>query len=146
MGDARAGPLDFGRSTCCAGRERIALLIGNRSYTTEIASPYDIAFLEGVLKRLGFEVTTVRDAGLVSLHEAVNAHVRRDRQSGGDAISFFYYSGHWAADGATNYLIPGDVTKIKSALRVRSGLFSATSISRSNFWTVPAPRLQSLAV
>jgi len=61
--------------------------------------------------------------GLVSLHEAFNAHVRRDRQSGADAISFFYYSGHWAADGATNYLIPVDVTKIKSALKVRGGLF-----------------------
>jgi formylglycine-generating enzyme required for sulfatase activity len=96
--------------------KRIALLIGNEAYTTEVgrlSNPHnDIALLEGVLKRLGFDVTIVRDAGLASLHQAVNTHVRRVRQSGPDTVGFFYYSGHGAADGATNYLIPVDVKTI----------------------------------
>jgi formylglycine-generating enzyme required for sulfatase activity len=41
---------------------------------------------------------------LASLHQAVNIYVRRVRQAGPDAAGFFYYSGHGAADGATNYL------------------------------------------
>jgi len=95
---------------------RIALLIGNEGYSAEIgrlSNPRnDVALLEGVLKRLGFDVTTVRDAGLAGLHQAVNAYTRRIRQAGQGAVSFFYYSGHGAADGTTNYLIPVDVKTI----------------------------------
>src|SRR5436190_3006405 len=93
--------------------KRIALLIGNQSYSSEIgrlANPHnDIALLEQTLKGLGFEVTTVRDAGLAALHQAVNAYARRVRTAGTNAIGFFYYSGHGAADAGINYLIPVDV-------------------------------------
>src|SRR5215831_1272471 len=103
-------------ATKALAEKRVALLIGNQSYAPEVgrlSNPgNDVALLEGVLKRLGFDVTTVRDAGLASLHQAVNAHVRRVRQSGPDTVGFFYYSGHGAADGATNYLIPVDAKTI----------------------------------
>ena len=93
--------------------KRIALLIGNQSYTSEIgrlANPHnDIALLEKTLKSLGFEVSTVRDAGLAALHQAVNSHTRRVRVAGPNAVGFFYYSGHAAADAGINYLIPVDV-------------------------------------
>jgi uncharacterized caspase-like protein len=96
--------------------KRIALLIGNQSYTTEIgrlSNPHnDIALLESVLKRLGFDVTIVRDVGLAGLHQAINSYARRVRQAGPDTVGFFYYSGHGAADGTTNYLIPVDVKTI----------------------------------
>jgi hypothetical protein len=104
-----------GASSALADK-RVALLIGNQGYAPEVgrlSNPgNDVALLEGVLKHLGFDVTTVRDAGLASLLQAVNAHVRRVRQAGPDAVGFFYYSGHGAADGATNYLIPVDVKTI----------------------------------
>jgi len=93
--------------------KRIALLIGNQGYTSEIgrlANPHnDIALLEKALKDLRFEVTTARDAGLAALHQAVNAYARRVRAAGPNAVAFFYYSGHGAADAGTNYLIPIDV-------------------------------------
>ena len=58
--------------------KRIALLIGNEAYTREIGrltNPHnDVALLEQTLKGLGFEVTTVRDAGLAALHQSVNAY------------------------------------------------------------------------
>src|SRR5262245_20064364 len=93
--------------------KRMALLIGNQSYSSTIgalANPHnDVALLETSLKGLGFDVVTVRDAGLASLHQAVNAYARRVQAAGPNAVAFFYYSGHGAADAGTNYLIPVDV-------------------------------------
>ena len=93
--------------------KRIALLIGNQTYTAEIgvlANPHnDVALLERTLKGLGFEVATLRDADLATLTRAVNGYARRLAAAGQDAVGFFYYSGHGASDGATNYLIPTDV-------------------------------------
>jgi len=92
--------------------KRIALLIGNESYTSEIgrlANPHnDVTLLEHALKGLGFEVATTRDAGLGALTRAVNAYARRMQSAGPNAVGFFYYSGHGASDGSTNYLIPVD--------------------------------------
>jgi hypothetical protein len=55
---------------------RVALLIGNEAYASEIGRPAnphnDVALLEQALKGLGFDVATVRDAGLVALTRAIN--------------------------------------------------------------------------
>jgi hypothetical protein len=98
-------------------QKRLALLIGNQNYTGEISrlgNPHnDIALLGERLSGLGFEVTSVRDAGFNALQQAINGHVRRTQAAGPGAISFLYYSGHGAQDGTTqtNYLIPIDVTE-----------------------------------
>jgi uncharacterized caspase-like protein len=93
--------------------KRLALLIGNEAYTSAIgrlANPHnDVALLEQTLKVVGFEVVSLRDAGLGALNRAVNAYARRVQVAGSGAIGFFYYSGHGASDGNTNYLIPVDV-------------------------------------
>jgi uncharacterized caspase-like protein len=93
--------------------KRFALLIGNQGYGSEIGrlvNPHnDVALLEKALKGLRFEVTTLRDAGLAALTTAVNAYARRVKAAGPNAVGFFYYSGHGAADAGTNYLIPVDV-------------------------------------
>src|SRR5262249_5341026 len=93
--------------------KRMGLLIGNEGYASEIgrlSNPHnDVALLERTLKGLGFEVVTVRDVGLGALTRAVNAYARRVQVAGPNAVGFFYYSGHGASDGATNYLIPVDV-------------------------------------
>jgi hypothetical protein len=128
--------------------KRVALLIGNESYSTEIgrlSNPHnDVTLLEGVLKGLGFEVTTARDAGLASLHQAVNAYVRRVRQAGPDAVGFFYYSGHGAADDATNFLIPVDVKTVDDAelwdqsLRLQRAACSMPSCRHATIAPLPA--------
>jgi len=93
--------------------KRMALLIGNEGYASEIgrlSNPHnDVALLERNLKVLSFEVITVRDVGLGALTRAVNAYARRVQAAGPNAVGFFYYSGHGASDGSTNYLIPVDV-------------------------------------
>jgi uncharacterized caspase-like protein len=100
-------------ATSALAENRIALLIGNQGYSKEIGplgNPFnDVALLEASLKRLDFDVTVVRDAGLGALTRAVNTHARRLRAAGPNALGFFYYSGHGAADAGTNYLIPIDV-------------------------------------
>jgi len=92
---------------------KIALLVGNEDYRGEsgrLANPHnDVALLEQALKGLGFEVMTVHDAGLGALTRAVNGYARRVQAAGPNAVGFFYYSGHGASDGSTNYLIPVDV-------------------------------------
>jgi len=97
----------------------VALLIGNEAYASVIgrlANPRnDVALLEQALKGLDFEVVTVRDAGLGALTRAVNAYARRLQAAGPNAIGFFYYSGHGASDGTTNYLIPVDVKTTETA-------------------------------
>jgi uncharacterized caspase-like protein len=93
--------------------KRFALLIGNEAYESAIGrlgNPHnDVALLEQALKGLGFEVAVERDDGLGALTRAVNAYVRRLHVAGPNVVGFFYYSGHGASDGTTNYLIPVDV-------------------------------------
>lgn len=98
--------------------KRIALLIGNESYSAEIgrlSNPHnDVALLEKALKRLGFEVVVEQNASLGALTRTVNAYARRLQAAGPNAVGFFYYSGHGASDGTTNYLIPIDVKTSES--------------------------------
>jgi hypothetical protein len=105
-------------SAASAQDKRIALLIGNEAYASDIGqlvNPHnDIALLEQTLKGLGFEVVTVRDAGLGTLYQAINAYARRLQAAGPTVVGFFYYSGHGASDGNTNYLIPIDVKTIEA--------------------------------
>jgi hypothetical protein len=98
--------------------KRIALLIGNEAYSGAIGrlnNPHnDVALLEQALKGLGFEVSVERDVGLGALTRAVNAYTRRLQAAGQNAVGFFYYSGHGASDGSTNYLIPVDVKTVET--------------------------------
>ena len=102
-------------ATCASAQteKRFALLIGNQSYSSAIGAltnPHnDVALLEKTLKSLGFEVVVERDAGLGAMTRAVNSYARRLAAAGPGAVGFFYYSGHGAADGSVNYLIPVDV-------------------------------------
>src|SRR5262249_23728934 len=99
--------------TAAQAEKRIALLIGNEAYASQIgqlANPHnDVALLEQALKGLDFEVVTLHDAGLGALTRAISAYSRRVQAAGSNGVGFFYYSGHGASDGSTNYLIPIDV-------------------------------------
>ena len=79
-------------SSVAHAEKRIALLIGKQAYGNEIGrltNPHnDIALLEKALKGLGFEVTSVRDAGLAGLHQAVNAYARRVKAAGPNTVGF----------------------------------------------------------
>jgi tetratricopeptide (TPR) repeat protein len=99
---------------------RIALLIGNQSYEPSVGplkNPHnDIALVKSALLRVGFaeaNITIVRDAGRVAMLEAIETFAGRVDAAGPGAISFFYYSGHGAAnDRRDNFLIPVDVSEL----------------------------------
>jgi formylglycine-generating enzyme required for sulfatase activity len=94
---------------------RIALLIGNQVYAPKVGllkNPHDdVALVGAALKQLGFQVTILKDADYRAMDVAIKRFVTDVRSKGKSTISFFYYSGHGAANPDTqiNYLIPVDV-------------------------------------
>jgi Caspase domain len=95
--------------------QRLALLIGNQGYSAQVGplqNPInDIMLLGKALSSLGFKVTSVQDADYRAIDTAVKRHIQAVRKVGPNTLSFFYYSGHGAANPDTdiNYLIPVDV-------------------------------------
>src|SRR6516225_5107416 len=97
-----------------AAETRIALIVTNGAYSgtvlSRLDSPYkDGEILSAALAKAGFEVLPiVRDANQQTMRTALNDYARKLRRAGGDAVGFFYYSGHGAAfaERGENYLIP----------------------------------------
>ena len=88
--------------------DRIALMIGNSVYehVTPLPNPgNDAADLGAALRRLGFEVTTVPDAGLADLNYALRQFARR---SSGVEVALVFYAGHGMEMDGVNYLVPVD--------------------------------------
>jgi carboxyl-terminal processing protease len=93
---------------------RIALLIGNQGYATEVGplkNPYrDVAIVGAALAKVGFEILApVRDANRDQILFAAHDFADRLHAAGPDAVGFFYYSGHGVAVGGDNFLIPVNV-------------------------------------
>ena len=93
---------------------RLALIIANKDYTAKVgplANPHkDAALMERALKRHKFSVRIVRDPRRSALLREVDRYAGDLAAAGDDAVGFFYYSGHGAADPTSrrNYLIPVD--------------------------------------
>ena len=88
--------------------ERIALVIGNSVYQHVSALPNpgnDAADLGASLRRLGFDVTAVPDAGLAELTRALRQFARR---SSGVEVALVFYAGHGMEMDGVNYLVPVD--------------------------------------
>ena len=98
-----------------AEARRLALLIGNQAYTREVgllSNPIkDVELVAASLKQIGFaegDIAIIRNADRTAILEAVDTYADRLAQSGDEAVGFFYYSGHGAANNRDrrNYLIP----------------------------------------
>lgn len=85
--------------------KRIALLIGNQSYSAGIGvlkNPHaDIVLVGNALRSLDFKVTEIKDADYKSIDTALKRHIQTVRREGEGTISFVYYSGHGA--GANDF-------------------------------------------
>ena len=99
-----------------AAEARIALIVTNQAYTqagARLANTHrDGDVVKAALENVGFKVWVVRDTtNEGALLQAIGEHVQRLAVAGPDAVGFFYYSGHGAADrpNGENYLIPTDV-------------------------------------
>jgi formylglycine-generating enzyme required for sulfatase activity len=94
-------------------QKRIALVVTNQAYTqagARLANTHrDGDLVKAALETVGFTVWVVKDtADERTLMQSVAQHLRRLAEAGPDAIGFFYYSGHGAADrpNGENFLIP----------------------------------------
>ena len=71
---------------------RIALLVGNQAYTPKVGllkNPHeDVALIGAALKRLGFEVTILKDADYRAMDVAIKRFITDVRTKGKGAISF----------------------------------------------------------
>lgn len=116
-----AGLLLAAATSTAEDQARIALLIGNKGYTLKVGplkNPHhDIALVGAALKKINFDVTLIEDADYRTMDTAIKQFVDKVRRAGPGAISFFYYSGHGAANPDTqiNYLIPVDVADSDNA-------------------------------
>jgi len=89
-----------------AGAERrIALVIGNGAYkAAPLKNPVnDARDMAASLKRLGFDVTLLTDAGQQQMDAAVREFGLKLRQGG---AGLFYYAGHGLQVAGENYLVP----------------------------------------
>ena len=99
---------------------RLALLIGNQTYTGKIQSlknPHnDIKTVGKALQVVGFKVTPLQDAGRRQMLSAVKTFAAELAKGGPSAVGFLYYSGHGVArpEDRGNYLIPIDLKDTSS--------------------------------
>lgn len=117
---------------------RFALLIGNQAYSGEIKAlknPHnDVNLIAGALKKVGFtNITILKDATRVQMLEAFDNFTEKVQNAGPNTVSFFYYSGHGAADRShTNYLIPVNVRQLSSKTSWYSSVKLQQIIDRLN--------------
>ena len=92
-----------------AEEPRTALLIANGDYVHfgRLPNPVPEARALGdALKKLGFDVTLVADAGRERMLDALADYETKLRDRRG--VAFFHYGGHAVQVGGKNYLIPAD--------------------------------------
>ncbi len=101
--------------------KRMALLIGNQKYAAEVGrlkNPVnDVNLIAASLRQIGFaagDIKIVKDAIRRDVLRAIDRHANALKDAGPDAIGFFYYSGHGAANkqDKRNYLIPVGVKRL----------------------------------
>ncbi len=91
-----------------AGQGRVALVIGNGEYEHMSVLPNptnDAADVGAALQRLGFDVTSVVNAGIDALVDEMEVFRRK---SAGADVALVFYAGHGIEVQGTNYLIPVD--------------------------------------
>ena len=87
---------------------RVALVVGNSTYVHigRLPNPgNDAADMTAALRRLGFAVTSVRDADRNAMSEALRVFTR---ESAGADVSLVFYAGHGLEMDGVNYLVPVD--------------------------------------
>jgi hypothetical protein len=98
-----------------AQEQRLALLIGNKSYAPQVGTlnnpGNDVAIIARSLEEAGFKVKVVLDASRATMLREINTYSIALGSLGPGAVGFFYYSGHGVSRPQydTNYLIPVDV-------------------------------------
>src|SRR5215470_16694689 len=94
--------------------KRIALLIGNQAYASDIGplkNPHkDIRVVAAALAKVGLErITQIKDANRNQILGAIHDFADQLGAAGEDPVGFFYYSGHGLAVAGDNFIVPINV-------------------------------------
>ena len=110
-------------------RERLALVIGNASYTEgPLRNPVnDSRLIADTLRKVGFEVLEYENMSQREMKRAIRTFGDKLDGLSEDAVGLVYYSGHGIQADNTNYLIPVDA-KISSEADLDIEAVSASSI------------------
>jgi uncharacterized caspase-like protein len=98
----------LGVSSSCAEEKRVALVIGNGSYSSAPRLPNprnDAGDVASALKRNGFETIVGLDLDQLGMQDAAIRFARAARDAD---VALFYYSGHALQFAGANYLMPVD--------------------------------------
>lgn len=110
---------------CAYAETRNALIVGNSTYSTlqTLRNPAsDAALIETTLKRLGFNVITIKDATQADLRQSIRDFGDRVAAAGDGSIALFYYAGHGIQLDGVNYIIPIDARISKARDVVIDGI------------------------
>ena len=92
-------------------QNRYALVIGNASYANSpLKNPInDAVAISESLKRLKFDVITVKDGDIITMQRALNEFSVKIKNDPG-SVRLFYYSGHGSQLEGKNYLMPINIS------------------------------------
>jgi hypothetical protein len=120
-----------------ADERRIALIVSNSAYAPVLPqlpnAHEDGAAIAASLRNVGFEVREARDVDQQTLREEILGFVRSLKDDNSNTVSFFYFSGHGAADRdmqGENFIIPVR-SKIESAEELRARAVSLQEVIKS---------------
>jgi len=95
-----------------AGEARVALIIGNNSYSGGLRplrnAVNDAVLIAGTLRQAGFEVEELHDGDRASTERAIERFGARLKQAGPGSVGLFYFAGHGLQAWSKNYLMPTD--------------------------------------
>ena len=110
--------------------QRYALVVGNGAYENIAPlrnAPNDARLITDALETVGFDVTTIIDADVEKMQEALNNFVTDLDRAGQDAVGLFYFAGHGVSYDGMNYLIPIG-SSIQQAAHLRYRTVSANEV------------------
>jgi uncharacterized caspase-like protein len=98
-----------------AAERRVALVIGNNDYqniTKLEKAVNDANSVSAELRKVGFEVQTLNNAGQKKMNQAINEFVQK--VSGG-GVGVFFFAGHGLQINNQNFLVPVDMDQPREA-------------------------------
>lgn len=99
--------LSFTQGAAQAAEKRVALLVGNSTYSGGLGAltfpQQDVTLLAAALKKIGFQVQTANNVDRRAMLRAIRAFSADSKDA---AVAFFYFSGHGMQSRGENYLIP----------------------------------------
>ena len=111
---------------------RFALVIGNGHYVNVDPlpnPPNDVELVSDALKKVGFEVTLLKDADRRTMDRAAKKFATQLDDAGPNTVGVFYYAGHGVSYEGENWLLPVGV-EITQGADIEYETISANKILR----------------